>query len=198
MDNVITEINSPATESFKKIADSASNVSSPMKGWIQWNTLRYVFLIVILAVLGLNIFNYLGKTTDFITDLIKPLLEQISHFFGYTLTKTIDTSAKGAKVGVDVGAGVAKDIVDLTLPQQEKEKKEISEEINKKPFKHQPPKPTNSAHIIQRGRHVSKGGACYIGEDRGFRSCIRVREGDKCMSGEVFPRMDICINPQLR
>ena len=44
----------------------------------------------------------------------------------------------------------------------------------------------------------SKAGFCYIGEDRGFRSCIEVGEGDVCMSGDIFPTQAICINPNLR
>ena len=45
---------------------------------------------------------------------------------------------------------------------------------------------------------TSKSGFCYIGEDRGFRSCIEVGEGDVCMSGNIFPTEAICINPNLR
>ena len=45
---------------------------------------------------------------------------------------------------------------------------------------------------------TSKSGFCYIGEDRGFRSCIEVGEGDVCMSGDIFPTESICINPNLR
>ena len=44
----------------------------------------------------------------------------------------------------------------------------------------------------------SKAGFCYIGEDRGFRSCIEVGEGEVCMSGDIFPTQDVCINPNLR
>ena len=48
-------------------------------------------------------------------------------------------------------------------------------------------------------KHQSgKAGYCYIGEDRGFRSCIKVDEGDKCMSGDIFPSEEICLNPTLR
>jgi hypothetical protein len=43
-----------------------------------------------------------------------------------------------------------------------------------------------------------KSGYCYIGEDRGFRSCTQVGEGDTCMSGDIFPTNAICINPNLR
>ena len=41
-------------------------------------------------------------------------------------------------------------------------------------------------------------GYCYIGSDRGVRTCIDVSVGDTCMSGKLFPRRDICVNPSLR
>ena len=49
---------------------------------------------------------------------------------------------------------------------------------------------------IQKG--VSKSGYCYIGEDKGYRSCVYVKESDTCMSGDIFPTNDICVNPNLR
>lgn len=59
------------------------------------------------------------------------------------------------------------------------------------------PRPDDSTSSTQ--KHQSgKAGYCYIGEDRGFRSCARVEAGDKCMSGEVFSRQDRCIDPTLR
>ncbi len=39
---------------------------------------------------------------------------------------------------------------------------------------------------------------CYIGTDRGFRSCIKIGDADKCMSGDIFPTQEMCINPSLR
>jgi hypothetical protein len=59
------------------------------------------------------------------------------------------------------------------------------------------PLPDDATSVTQGGGR-SKSGYCYIGEDRGFRSCIRVGENDQCMSGDIFPTMDICINPNLR
>lgn len=38
---------------------------------------------------------------------------------------------------------------------------------------------------------------CYLGSDRGYRSCARIDE-NLCMSGKIFPKKDICINPNLR
>ena len=48
------------------------------------------------------------------------------------------------------------------------------------------------------GDRIGKAGWCYIGEDRGFRSCSQVGVNDKCMSGDIFPSQEICINPNLR
>ena len=59
------------------------------------------------------------------------------------------------------------------------------------------PRADDSTSVTQ--KHQSgKGGYCYIGEDRGFRSCVRVEASDKCMSGQVYSRQDICIDPTLR
>lgn len=56
----------------------------------------------------------------------------------------------------------------------------------------------DSYSSIQMSKSASKSGWCFIGEDRGFRSCIRVGENESCMSGDIFPSHDICINPNLR
>ena len=60
------------------------------------------------------------------------------------------------------------------------------------------PSPDEAGSITQANKASRKAGFCYIGEDRGFRSCISVGEGDTCMSGDIFPSMDKCINPSLR
>ena len=52
--------------------------------------------------------------------------------------------------------------------------------------------------VVDEAGVLEEQGVCYIGTDRGVRSCIDVLSGDKCMSGKIFPRMDICVNPNLR
>jgi hypothetical protein len=56
----------------------------------------------------------------------------------------------------------------------------------------------DSMSNIQQSKSSNKSGWCFIGEDRGFRSCIQVNENEKCMSGDIFPSQEICINPNLR
>jgi hypothetical protein len=54
----------------------------------------------------------------------------------------------------------------------------------------------DSHSTIQTGG--GKAGWCFIGEDRGFRSCAEVGPSDQCISGDIFPTRDICVNPNLR
>ena len=41
-------------------------------------------------------------------------------------------------------------------------------------------------------------GYCYIGKTNNVRNCAKVSSRNKCMSGDIFPTMDLCINPNLR
>lgn len=59
------------------------------------------------------------------------------------------------------------------------------------------PRADDSTSVTQK-HQAGKAGYCYIGEDRGFRSCVKVEAGDKCMSGQVFSHPEICANPTLR
>ena len=54
------------------------------------------------------------------------------------------------------------------------------------------------AHEAKSSFQENKAGWCFIGEDSGGRSCSNVGLNDVCMSGEIFPSKDVCINPKLR
>lgn len=45
---------------------------------------------------------------------------------------------------------------------------------------------------------ATEDGYCYIGYEKGMRSCTEIYEGDACMSGEMFPSLEICMFPNLR
>ena len=45
---------------------------------------------------------------------------------------------------------------------------------------------------------TGKNAWCYVGQDRGFRSCAQVGTNEQCMSGDIFPTNELCINPNLR
>lgn len=87
-------------------------------------------------------------------------------------------------------------------PYQEKksryeEKQEAIQKALDYAAKHsQYPAPDESSSNTQIPR--SKSGYCYIGKDSGIRSCSEVSPNQECMSGDIFPTMDVCVNPNLR
>ena len=60
------------------------------------------------------------------------------------------------------------------------------------------PRPDDSLSRIQASNGSGKAGWCFIGEDRGFRTCSQIGQNDQCMSGNIFPSQEICMNPNLR
>jgi len=78
----------------------------------------------------------------------------------------------------------------ISIEQQEKEKKQNEKEIK-----------NGGIHQINEklslyGKHqiANYNGACYIGYDN-KRECTNVYEGDICLSGQIFPTMEVCVNP---
>ena len=166
--------------------------------WIQNNFIKLLIITIILAFLGFNLFTFMGETTNMFVDVVKPIAELLGFTVGETVKNTVDTAAKGTKLGVDVATGAIDDAINLT-----------EEVIGIDPLKTQVNKPktngksTPSADDATSKTQSSKagnkkGGFCYIGEDRGFRSCINVKDADMCMSGQIFPSQKICENPTLR
>lgn len=182
--------------------NETTSIITPSSG-ISWSSIiRYVLIVIILAFLGFNIFAYLGKSTEYIANLLKPIFS----FFGYgvaeTAKQTIDVTAKGTQEIIDVAAGTATSGINLlenTLAgKMRKEKQATMNALNQAVVVASGPQPDDAGSKTQSSKTKSKAGYCYIGEDRGFRSCIAVGEGDMCMSGDIFPTMETCINPNLR
>ena len=166
------------------------------------------------------------STTDLLGDPIKQIAAIFGYTVGETTKNIVDTSAEGTKLGIDVAAGATEDAIDLgqralgassTSTQKsslsskststkssntKSEKDDLDKAINdgssnKNNNKQSIPEPDDATSKTQSSK-ASKSGYCYIGEDRGFRSCIKVNDPNRCMSGEIFPTRDICINPTLR
>ena len=79
----------------------------------------------------------------------------------------------------------------------EKREKEIKEE-SKKEEKGGLKKLDEKISGYTKEQTVTSNGFCYIGYDNNQRECTNVSDGDICMSGQVFPTMDICLYPKFR
>jgi len=218
---------SPKNDSFPELLintpslDSSSSNEGMFSSWWVW-----IFIILLLAYLGFNIFNYLAKGAQTTNDVLSPFWAYIMSFFNYgpTITPPEDT-------GVDADDTHETDTNDKQGGSTETGNKPISAE-NAQPnpaslSKINPESTSNpNAHdnaqntALNRALNISKqqelpkqdyvandsydstqqgkAGWCYIGSEQGYRSCSQVGEADTCMSGNIFPTQDVCVNPSLR
>jgi hypothetical protein len=188
---------------------------------------RYLIVFLILVFLSINLVLFLIKPTNVdITHLYDPLFTfSDTHFntnFGSKIktpeitpavtTPTVTTKAKNNSAlnkiekaleikpainKIDGGTSAAGTSAAGTSAAGTTQASNLMTPV--KNYKKLPviPEVDDSTSRIQM-KPTSKAGFCYIGEDRGFRSCIDVGEGDVCMSGDIFPTEAICINPNLR
>ena len=140
--------------------------------------IKWLVIIIILSFLGLNIFNYFAQATDAIA---KVTTSGVATGLDAT-SQTLKMSGKGTEqIGKGVGNVLTEigDALDVHI-------------VNK--AAEQPKGDSNDSSI----QLPKKTGYCYIGEDKGYRACTYVGKRDTCMSGDIFPSMEICINSNLR
>tara|TARA_B110000008_G_C16850320_1_gene516524 strand:- start:37 stop:807 length:771 start_codon:yes stop_codon:yes gene_type:complete len=98
----------------------------------------------------------------------------------------------------------SKKVIKETEKERRGERKRLRKSINEK--QKQQDEERSKAHYVPSPdlssdsdiQVASKKGYCYIGSYKGKRSCISVEKGTECMSGDIFPSMDVCINENLR
>lgn len=149
---------------------------------------KILLIFIILSILGLNIFYYLTKTADKTGEIARD-----------TIQTGIETSKQGVEYGLSaVNKGLTGGIQQLQNdinkpspppPQQ------INYETRDSERKELAPQDYEANGMVS---YPQKRGYCYIGEEERNRSCIYVGPNDLCMSQEIYPTMDVCINPSLR
>lgn len=215
MGDSVTSVSNIASETTNAVSENGSGFF----GWItsiSWFT--WLIIFIILSFLGFNIFYYLAQGTQDINYLFAPILQKILSFTIGTTSQTIDVAAEGGKAvtsgaatGINTGLSAVQDVTpnnakssvpshkletniheDLEEAKTNLDKALSKNESNKKDDDYEPHESSSSVH------HTGKKGWCFIGEDRGYRTCSNVNEHDKCMSGDIFPTQELCINPNLR
>ena len=171
--------------------------------------IKYGLIIAIIMFLGLNILAYVGQDKDYFQKIIDNFI--VKHL--YKLNDNVRVlmglppivegdeeeeddekvdSVKSPAPPSNLGKAIQREKKHSSTDNS-KMSQESSNEIMKKLNSFKADDAMEST--IQNNL---KSGWCYIGQDRGFRSCIEVSDTDTCISGDIFPSKDICINPSLR
>jgi hypothetical protein len=196
-----------SAESFSSLTGEEGTGFFSNIPWYFW-----LIAVLVLSFLGINIFVYLAKGSDDINNFFGPIIKNVTSFFGIAAVNTTKQTISVVKTGANAIAEAEVtqgQSLQTTIPQNDlSQNTKVYNVLNStKPQenKNKSSVPLNSEYSaddsyspIQQSKSANKAGWCYIGEDRGFRSCINVTENDNCMSGNIFPSKDICINPSLR
>jgi hypothetical protein len=214
--NVSDSVSSASSAVSNVASNAVEETGSGIFGFIasiSW--LTWLMIILVLAFLGFNVFSYLAQGTQNISNIFAPLFQKLFSLIFGTASQTIDVAAEGGKAatntaakGVDKGLTAVQNVTPNNAKSSISASKEHDEEIQeaknslnkalnsqnkeKKDDDYEPHQASSSVH------ETGKAGWCFIGEDRGYRTCSKVGENDKCMSGDIFPTQQLCINPNLR
>lgn len=210
--NSIYSLDKDATSARSSLSTLESNASASTSWWV------IIFLILGLAFLGFNIFVYLAKGTQGLVDLFSPILQTIGYNTAVSTKKIVNVSAKGVQkasgsIADSTSSGPtpnpntpANNSPTTTTGQDytgDNDVERLDNSLNKalnsaSKMVTSPYTADESSRATQSSKMANKSGWCYIGEEKGFRSCISVGAADTCMSGDIFPTHDVCVNPNLR
>jgi hypothetical protein len=147
---------------------------------------RYIVVILLILFILLNVFAVFGILPPDIIKLFRPILFFLNPSPG-KVKKQVYKKPVTLKEDetIETSTETPIDIIEKDIKHELKELKDLVV-----------PEEDSSSRDIQ--KHKSKAGFCYVGEDRGYRSCVEVSHADICMSGDIFPTREVCVNPSLR
>jgi len=205
MDNTVNAFNEAIENTVENVNNTLKNMvkETPLatsnEATVYW--LYVIIVILLLALVGFNIFYIFGRVTDETIENAGPVMREIYRFFGYTVgntaSQTTHVTATGAKVGVDVASGTIKSgatalqkvannsMDDYYKGNEERNRVKDTNLINNMRYKNQ----TTSAVSANEDANVTGRKFCRI--DRGY--CTTVEESEKCLSGNIFNTMNACL-----
>lgn len=174
--------------------------------WLQsitWKT--WLIVIIVLAILGFNVFYYLAAGTQDIHNFFSPVLS----LFGKTTQQVVNTAAAGITGTTNAVASTINNGLQgaaLSSNSIENSNNSLANTLNTAGLTNVNDNAMGTNTMMkdediipdQATSSFNKEGWCYIGEEKGYRTCAQVGVNDTCMSGDIFPTREICVNPNLR
>ena len=193
---------------FPKFTDT-SDVSETSGNLNLTNVLIFILIVLVLfSFLGLNILTVLGDSLQNFSNIINPFIKQFLVAIGYStgeiINRSADVTSDAAKIGIDIADGTIQNVGNLlkkgASELEGSEKPPLDQKLNSKESKETKPKevkPDTSENPIQKPITAEKMNWCLVGEYENKRGCVSVTDSDKCLSGQIFPSQQMCLNPTL-
>lgn len=162
-------------------------------------------VLLLLSFLGINILDIFSNIIKIFVRLFGPIVNQILSLLGYTTGSVLNVSADvigdTSKAAIDIAEGTVQNVGNLLIKASKTNIDKNTKTQLDNVLSNSSIQTTNNVeqdipeNPIQNPISSSKNSWCYIGEYEKKRSCIAINEHDKCMSGQVFPEQQICLNP---
>lgn len=175
----------------------------------EWNKNMIIVILVIILILsflGINILNLTGNFLENVVEIFKPLFSSLLYTLGILVDKSSETVASGAKLGIDVVDGVGHNVGNLLINASQGDilpnvKQQLDNAIqnSNSSGNSMSVSTDNTMSSIQNpiaGKKTNNTW-CLVGEYEGKRGCVSVEDSTKCLSGQVFPTQQLCVNPAL-
>lgn len=175
----------------------AGTFSDINKNWI----IIVLTALLIMSFVGVNLLHVLGNFLQDLVNIFGPLFRQLLSVFGYTAGTVIDKTAElatdVATTGVEIAGGTLQSVGELLKDTSKGyvNSMQMDTAINTGRANKTMPVPSTSTNTIQNPISATKAGWCLVGEYDGNRGCIEVNDSSKCLSGQVFPTQQLCVNP---
>lgn len=161
-----------------------------------WNIFKFILAILFITVLALNVYSFVTEGVD---------------AYSYMFNSKPNTKEKELTLNQDEkDSGEDETAIDVAAEKISKENKKSPTELESV-MENSVNNVKNSleTNVVEKAADnykannvslnaKSKAGYCYTGSDRGVRTCVKVGEDDVCMSGEIYPSLDLCVNPNLK
>lgn len=158
-------------------------------------------VLLIFSFLGINLLDILSNFLKLLIKLFGPIVSQLLSLVGYTtgslLNTSADVAADTAKGAIDIAEGTIQNVGDLMIKASKDDinlgaRSELDSALSMKTINNA--NTDVSENPIQKPISANKVNWCLVGEYQNKRKCIDIADHDKCMSGQVFPNLESCLN----
>jgi hypothetical protein len=154
-------------------------------------------VLLVLSFLGINVLLLFGNLIQSIVGVIGPLFSQILGIFGYTagsiIVKTADVVSDTAITGIQIAEGTVNSVGNLLKGTSAPDVNMNAQVSLTNALNGTGASSTASSPAVA----AFGGGWCLVGQYQGVNGCIAVGPQDTCMSGQVFPNQQMCLNPTM-
>jgi hypothetical protein len=197
---------------FATVTSSVPSVAKETIQVVERDWVKIALVIAVLALLGINVFAYFSQIAEWFGKTFGPLFRgtvgTAANVVGDTAKQTIQTAAEGTQAviggvakGAESGISELQGVLDGQIRRNNIDGRGLDLSLQQVDSQFVIDQDNETADVDFLGKKTKghgNAGYCYIGEDRGVRSCMYVGNGDMCGSGMIYPTMDVCVNPNLR